>query len=378
MFFPLLSDDAPLEPPISPQLRAHLEHAGLSDAGWMLGAQLGIRTWRSLLQLTTVEVDLCCERLASAGFAPGHAAALRGLCNVGNGVYLQPCAQHGIWMADSGASGAHTTTETLLAKVTDTRSLLQALQLSVASELLGPGNFPGSSVVVQECLHMLTALDALRFQALSDEALGVRPAQECGLVEKLAALALRSCEDAHVALATRPQGSADAQQQTGQMLALRAVAHELLVVCCARALPIETLRTRFVPDRLRERLDEACGFNLSLEQHSHLKSRLGKAKYHVFTPEKQWGGKKRGTASRAAAGNGEVASGADLAIPAGTASREAAGSGEVASGEGAMEAEAVEMASGEGAAVRALSLASLLPGDVFCMGHRLRGPLACN
>ena len=52
-----------------------------------------------------------------------------------------------------------------------------------------------------------------------------------------------------------------------------------------------------------------------------------------------------------------------MAIPAGTASREAAGSGEVASGEGAMEAEAVEMASGEGAAVRALSLASLLPGD---------------
>ena len=48
-YWAMLSDIAPKEPPISPQLRAHFELVGLSDAGWMLGAQLGIRTLGSLM-----------------------------------------------------------------------------------------------------------------------------------------------------------------------------------------------------------------------------------------------------------------------------------------------------------------------------------------
>ena len=326
MFFPGLSDDAPLEPPISAQLRAHLEFAGLSDAGWMLGAQLGIRTWRSLLQLPTVELDLCCVRLACAGFGPGHAAALRALHNVGNGVDLQPGAHHGTGAAEPGASGAHSSTEVLLAKVTQTRSRLEALQLSVGMEMLGPGHFPGCSVVVQECIHMRTALDTLAAQALSDEASGAGPTQECQVVEKLAALALRSCEDAGAALAARPQGSAEATEQAGQMLALRSVTHELLVGVCARALPIEALRAKGISPSLRERLNAACGFDLGLQQHQELNSRVGKAKYHLFTPNKQWGGKKRQTASRAG-----------VTIPAGTAS----------SSDMAAPAPTEEMASGE-------------------------------
>ena len=295
-----LSDHAPKEPPISPQLRAHFELVGLSDAGWMLGAQLGIRTLGSLLLLTEAEVELCCMRLACAGFGPGHAAALRRLRNLAGGVELQP--QHCVRMADEGVlsepvPAEHSTTEKLLAKVEETRALVVAVQITVAQELLGTGPFQGSSVAVQELISTMTALESLRDEAAKD----ARPTQECSPIERLAALVLQSCEEAHASLACRSIEEGNAQQQTDQILAVRFHSTELLVVCCARALTIDDLSRKGLSENLRVRITAACGLNLRDVQNQGFLSRLGKAKYHVFSPGQQWGGKKRRGAAPCAA-----------------------------------------------------------------------------
>ena len=179
---------------------------------------------------------------------------------------------------------------------------------------------------------MFTALDALRSQAS-----GAGPTEDCQLVEKLAALALQSCEAAFAAQTARPQDSAFAKELTEQMLALRNSATELLVVGCGRKMKIEELTGKGMPEKLGLRLNAAMGYNVRLGEHQAQYSRIGKAKYHCYTAGVCWGGKKKGTASSAA-----------LTIPAGTASREAAGSGDRAApawGEGA------DPASGEGAEV---------------------------
>ena len=298
MFWSGLSDDAPLEPPISAQLRANLEFAGLLDAGWLLGAQLGIRTCRSLLELTREELDVCCMRLICAGFGPGHAAALRGLHRGGLGENLQPGAQLGITAAGPGASGArfaHSTTEKLLAKVEQTRSLLVAVHLSVGAEVIKTEHFlPGCSDVMHHLLHMFASLSAVAAQALCDQASGAELSQELGqMVEQLAALALRNCEDAGAALAARPPGSDQTQQQAGLWAALRVAATELLVWVCARPVALEDLKAQKIAPSLKMRLNAALGCDLADREHQGLASRLGKAKWELFTPEVRRGGKKK-------------------------------------------------------------------------------------
>ena len=46
-----------------------------------------------------------------------------------------------------------------------------------------------------------------------------------------------------------------------------------------------------IPKSLRDRLNAACGCRVDKDKLFWTK--LGKAKYHVYTPGKQWGGKKR-------------------------------------------------------------------------------------
>ena len=303
-YLAMLSDIAPKEPPISPLLRLHLELVGLMDAGWMLGAQLGIRTLCSLMQLTAVDVDLCCMRLACAGFGPGHAAALRGLRNLAGGVELQPQHCEGFLSEPVPAEpvpAEHSTTAKLLSKVDEVRALVVAVQTTVLQELLVTGPFQGSNMVVQEMLSTMTALETLRDEA----AKGERPTQECSQIEKMAALLLESCEEARTSLALRSTDEATAKLQTKQILDVRNASTELLVLCCSRPLDADDLSRKGILESLRNRLSAACGCDLRDDQHQHLWSRLGKAKYHVFTPGKQWGGKKRhsaadGTAAMAA------------------------------------------------------------------------------
>ena len=118
------------------------------------------------------------------------------------------------------------------------------------------------------------------------------------MVEQLAALALRNCEDAGAALAARPPGSDEAKQQAGHWAALRLITHELLVVVCARPLPIEALHAKGITPSLKKRLNAALGFELSLKEHQDVSSRVGKAKWHMFTPEKVGRQEEEGASSR--------------------------------------------------------------------------------
>ena len=122
---------------------------------------------------------------------------------------------------------------------------------------------------------------------------------------EMAALLLESCEEARTSLALRSTDEATAKLQTKQILDVRNASTELLVLCCSRPLDADDLSRKGILESLRNRLSAACGCDLRDDQHQHFWSRLGKAKYHVFTPGKQWGGKKRhsaadGTAAMAA------------------------------------------------------------------------------
>ena len=340
MFWTGLSDEAPSEPPISAQLSANLECAGLLDAAWLLGAQLGIRTCRSLLELTTEELDVCCMRLACAGFGPGHAEALRTLHAGGLGENLQPRAHLGNLAATPQASGdrfAHSTSEVLLAKVTETRSLVFALHLAVGMEVAGTGHVPGGNMVMEQCLNVYQALCTLEFQTMCDEASreasGAPLTQDLGQPgEKLAGLALWSSEQIGVALAARRDGSPVAKQQAEVWGAVRVAMHELLVLVCARPLPLEAVSGRGLGAALKNRVLHAISLELAATDVHAFTSRVGKAKWHLFNLDKRSGKAPKQRREATAWSTGEAAPASSSGAAASAASTQVAAA-DMASGE---------------------------------------------
>ena len=330
MFLTGLCDAAPLEPPISAQLRANFQYAGLMDCAWLLGAQLGIRTCRSLLELTIEELEVCCMRLACAGFGPGHTAALRTLHASGQGT--QPRAHRGNFAGAPHAVGdrfAHATAEVLLAKVTETRSLVVLVHLAVGAEVAEAGHVPGANMVMEQCLNVYQALSTLEFQTMCDEATreasGAPLTQDLGHPgEKMAGLALWSSEKLGAALAARRDGSPRAKQQAELWGAVRVAMHELLVLACARPLPLEALDGPKLGAALKERLIHAISLELlatDARKFAFL-SRVGKAKWHLFNLNRTSGKAPKQRREATASSTGEAAPASSSGAAADTASGE--------------------------------------------------------
>mmetsp|Transcript_31493 Transcript_31493/g.104373 ORF Transcript_31493/g.104373 Transcript_31493/m.104373 type:complete len:771 (-) Transcript_31493:79-2391(-) len=85
--------------------------------------------------------------------------------------------------------------------------------------------------------------------------------------------------------------SVDALVQEHAGLALKEVqrrAQDVLMLACTRFMDKAALEDKGIPLEVRERLNEACQKDVLLD-HSDLWSRLGNAKYHLFTHGKKWG-----------------------------------------------------------------------------------------
>ena len=66
---------------------------------------------------------------------------------------------------------------------------------------------------------------------------------------------------------------------------------DLLVLACSRAVDLTLLEEQGYPDAMRDRLLKALQCS-NHEEISVLWSRIGKAKYHIFSPGKTWGKRK--------------------------------------------------------------------------------------
>ena len=141
-----------------------------------------------------------------------------------------------------------------------------------------------------------TALKCMRAQV----EISASPTSTCSALERQAGLAVCALD------AAKRMCIADSFHGGGAQLSMTiTVAHmaacELLVMSCSREL-YPTLRSKGMPDTLKLRLDQACGLDLLVEA-TDLWSRLGKAKYEVFTPATKWGGKKRRSQAQSCGGD---------------------------------------------------------------------------
>ena len=116
--------------------------------------------------------------------------------------------------------------------------------------------------------------------------LGERTPHESSPLERMTAQAVGKIEEAR--RMCRPE---EGSELSDAFMKAQCAASELLILCCGRALELEELMGRGIPKSLRDRLNAACG--CSVDQDKLFWSKLGKAKYHVYTPGKQWGGAKR-------------------------------------------------------------------------------------
>ena len=193
------------------------------------------------------------------------------------------------------APGEHTTAAHVRSKAAGVDHLV-----SIALSAILKAWFDGA-----ECADALGAVEPLliakrALEWMSDIVqLAERTPQETSPLERQAARAVSSIERSRQMLWLEENS-----EMSGAFTQAQVGACELLVLCCGRALEIEELRGKGM-GKLTLRLCAACGF--MVDQSAKFWSKLGKAKYHVYTPGKTWSGakkrllKREGEAAQAAA-----------------------------------------------------------------------------
>ena len=129
---------------------------------------------------------------------------------------------------------------------------------------------------------LLRAIAALEWISDAME-LEERTPPECSPLEQQAAQVLSSLEEA-ARLLRSYAAFAEVPHLLSEISLAQMSAAELLILCCARPMEFSTLRAKGMPFELRDRLCTACGVDLRTDER--LWSRIGKAKYEVFSPRK--------------------------------------------------------------------------------------------
>ena len=92
------------------------------------------------------------------------------------------------------------------------------------------------------------------------------------------------------------QRMSDSVEDVSQLKAVSAYAlfavAELLVLSCSRGLDVH-LQGCGIPQSLQQRLAAACGRDVKFIDDNDLLSKLGKAKYHIFTPGRKKAGRPK-------------------------------------------------------------------------------------
>ena len=123
------------------------------------------------------------------------------------------------------------------------------------------------------------------------------PSQECSPMEQQAAKAVLSIDEAVRTCCARPMpctscGTPEIHLMSTEITVAQVGATELLIMSCGRGMPsLAHLQCKGMPELLRQRLSAAWGSDVC--ENNAVFARLGKAKWHVYTPGKKWGGKKR-------------------------------------------------------------------------------------
>ena len=186
------------------------------------------------------------------------------------------------------APGEHTAARCV---VSTSASALEQIKKAVSTVLKSGAHedFSFVSDALRALPPLLRAIAALEWMSDAVE-LEERTPLDCSPLERQAAQVFGSLEEA-ARLLRAYQDFTEVPHLLSEIAQAQISAAELLVLCCAHPMKFSTLQARGVPIELPERLCAACGVDLTAD--ANLWSRVGQAKYKVYTPGKRSMKKRR-------------------------------------------------------------------------------------